>query len=51
MSSNIKHFVEPTFGWLFAIALIVALLAALLASSDSPIEKSGSGAVSVERMG
>jgi hypothetical protein len=31
MSSSIKHVVEPTFGWLFVIIVIVVLFAALLA--------------------
>jgi hypothetical protein len=30
MASNIRHIVEPAFGWLFVVALIVALCAVLL---------------------
>jgi hypothetical protein len=31
MSSSIKHIVEPTFGWLFIVVLILALCLVLLA--------------------
>jgi hypothetical protein len=31
MSSSIKHIVEPTFGWLFVVVLILALCLVLLA--------------------
>ena len=41
MPSNIKHIVEPTFGWLFIVALIVALSAALLAATRPAVEVTG----------
>ena len=31
MSSNIKHIVEPTFGWLFVAVVILTFLLVLLA--------------------
>jgi hypothetical protein len=41
MASPIKHIVEPTFGWLFVIALIIALCAALLAADRPTVQATG----------
>jgi hypothetical protein len=49
MSSSIKHVVEPTVGWLFVFALIVAVCAALLAPSRPTMEATGPGRIHVDR--
>ena len=43
MSSSIKHIVEPAFGWLFMIFLIVTLCAALLAWDRPSMEATAPG--------
>jgi biotin transporter BioY len=49
MSSNIKHIVEPTVGWLFVFVLIVALCAALVAPTRPTMEATGPGRIQVDR--
>jgi ABC-type microcin C transport system permease subunit YejE len=49
MSSGIKHLVEPMFGWLFMIILVVALCAALLAWDRPTMEATGPGRTQIER--
>ena len=49
MASNIRHLVEPTFGWLFVVVLIVALCAALAAWARPAMEENGPGRIQVER--
>jgi hypothetical protein len=41
MASRIKHIVEPAFGWLFIIVLIVVIAAALMAYAPSTVELTG----------
>ena len=41
MASNIKHIVEPAWGWLFVLAVILILGAALLAATWPTVEAPG----------
>lgn len=49
MASNIRHIVEPTFGWLFVVVLLVALCAALVAWARPAMETNGPSRIHVER--
>jgi hypothetical protein len=49
MASPIKHIVEPTFGWLFILALVIALCAALLAPPRPTMEATGPGRSHIDR--
>jgi hypothetical protein len=41
MASRIKHIVEPVVGWLFIVAVIIAIGAALLAATQPMVELTG----------
>jgi flagellar basal body-associated protein FliL len=38
MASRIKHIVEPAFGWLFILVLVVVIVAALMAYTAPTME-------------